>query len=149
MSPRAAAASRARKSCPVCRGGSAISTRAVTTGPERFGLDPAQAGQEREHGPVLGEDLRGEVIDPDLEGALTQAGEQRGAKPAPLPLVNHRHPRISGIGLVRAADEPALPHDLRGQQRHGDQRLVIVWSTSTAAVRVASGSSGMTVKKRR
>ena len=33
MSPRSAAVSRSRKSCPVCRGGSAISTRAVTTGP--------------------------------------------------------------------------------------------------------------------
>jgi len=80
---------------------------------KRFGLDPAQAGQESEHGPVLGKDLRGEVIDPDLEGTLTQAGEQRGAKPAALPLINHRHSRVGGIGLVRTADEPALPHDLR------------------------------------
>ena len=95
-------------------------------GAGRFGLDLAQAGQHREHGPVLGQDLRGEVLDPDLQCALAQAGEQRGAKPAALPVRQPPSPPASAVvGLVRAADEPALPHDLRGQQRQGDQRLMI------------------------
>jgi hypothetical protein len=91
----------------------------------RFGLHLAQAGQQREHGPVLGEDLGGEVLDPGLQCALAQPREKGGAEPAALPGIDHGHPDIRGVGLVRQPDEPALPHDLRRQQRQGDQRLVV------------------------
>jgi hypothetical protein len=91
----------------------------------RFGLHLAQAGQQREHGPVLGEDFGGEVVDPGLQGAFAQAREERGAEPAALPGIDHGHPYLRGIGLVRPPDEPALPDNLSRWHRHGDQRLVV------------------------
>jgi hypothetical protein len=91
----------------------------------RFGLYLAQARQQREHRPVLGEDLSDEVLDPGREGVLAQAGEKREAEPAALPGIDHGHPHFRGIGLVRPPDEPALPHDPGRQQRRGDQRLVV------------------------
>ena len=45
---------------------------------------PEPAGQ-REHGPVLGQDLRGEVPDALLRGALGQLAQQGGAQAALLP----------------------------------------------------------------
>jgi hypothetical protein len=91
----------------------------------RFGLHLAQAREQREHGPVLGEDFGDEVLDPGLEGVLAQACEKRGGEPAALPGVDHGHPYLRGVELVRQPDKPALPDDLSRQQRHGDQRLVV------------------------
>ena len=62
---------------------------------------------------------------PACQGVLAQAREKRGAEPAALPGIDHGHPDLRGVGLVRQPDEPALPDDLSRQQRHGDQRLVV------------------------
>ena len=75
---------------------------------------------------VLGQDLCGEIFDPDFEGTLAQSCQQHGAEPTPLPGIDHGHCQIGGVGLVREADEPAFPDDLLLRlQRHGHQRLVI------------------------
>jgi len=91
----------------------------------RFGLHLAKPGQQCKHGPVLGEDLGGEVLDPGPESVLAQAREKRGSQAAALPGIDHGHPYLCGIGLLSQADEPALSDDLGRQQRQGDQRLVV------------------------
>jgi len=64
----------------------------------------AQAAEQRGHGRVVGRDQRGEAADAFGAGAAGQLGQQLGAEPAALPVVDDGEGDLGGVRVARVAD---------------------------------------------
>jgi hypothetical protein len=64
----------------------------------------ADAAEQRGHGRVVGRDQRGEAADAFGAGAAGQLGQQLGAEPAALPVVDDGEGDLGGVRVARVAD---------------------------------------------
>ena len=85
---------------------------------------PEPMGQGQ-HGPVVGQDLGGEVPDALLRGPLGQFAQEDGAQATPLPGVDDGDGHLGLVRLPRVADEPRHPDQLPGV---GSTAMSASWS---------------------
>jgi hypothetical protein len=93
--------------------------------PAAGGLGVPEPAGQGEHGPVLGQDLRGEVRNALVGGPPGQLAQQGGAQAAPLPGVDDGDGHLGLVRLPWVTDEPGHPHQLPGAGQHRDQSFVV------------------------